>query len=192
MTQRWRAEPCCKEMCEARDRQTDPGRERGDVERFGESTLDDVECVADPRVTSLVHAVDVFKNAAIKLERSSIGLDMTLRRPDTVERFMHDRSSMKWSIASVRRRCLVCEAEMTVNEPENTEPIGTPCQECSAPTERVAVLAVRKQELTSDANAAALGRLGGLKGGKARAAALSPARRREIARLAARRRWGHR
>ena len=98
---------------------------------------------------------------------------------------------MKWTLVTVRRRCLVCEAEATVTEPENTEAIGTPCRECSAPTERVDVLARRKQELSANAHAAALGRLGGLKGGKARAAALSPERRREIARLAARRRWGH-
>lgn len=39
------------------------------------------------------------------------------------------------------------------------------------------------------AAAAALGRLGGLKGGKARAAALSPARRRAIAKKAASTRW---
>ncbi|HXD20790.1 MAG TPA: hypothetical protein VN654_27455 [Vicinamibacterales bacterium] len=38
-------------------------------------------------------------------------------------------------------------------------------------------------------HAAALGRLGGLKGGRARALRLSPARRREIARKAARARW---
>jgi len=37
--------------------------------------------------------------------------------------------------------------------------------------------------------AAALGRMGGLKGGKARAASLSPERRSEIAREAAQRRW---
>ena len=37
--------------------------------------------------------------------------------------------------------------------------------------------------------AVALGRLGGRKGGKARAAKLSPERRREIARMAARARW---
>jgi len=35
-----------------------------------------------------------------------------------------------------------------------------------------------------------LGRLGGQKGGKARAAKLTAARRREIARKAARKRWG--
>ena len=55
-------------------------------------------------------------------------------------------------------------------------------------------------EATSDAPAAetpekdpaavALGRRGGLKGGKARAAALSPEQRAEIARAAARKRWG--
>jgi hypothetical protein len=37
--------------------------------------------------------------------------------------------------------------------------------------------------------AVALGRLGGLKGGKARAKKLSPAKRREIARRAAKTRW---
>ncbi|HUO04141.1 MAG TPA: hypothetical protein VMU16_02980 [Candidatus Binataceae bacterium] len=38
--------------------------------------------------------------------------------------------------------------------------------------------------------AVALGRLGGAKGGKARAAKLSPAQRKEIARKAALKRWG--
>lgn len=37
--------------------------------------------------------------------------------------------------------------------------------------------------------AAALGRIGGLKGGKARAAALTPEQRKEIARRAAKARW---
>ena len=40
------------------------------------------------------------------------------------------------------------------------------------------------------AAAAALGRKGGLKGGKARAAKLSPKRRSEIAKKAAKARWG--
>jgi hypothetical protein len=40
--------------------------------------------------------------------------------------------------------------------------------------------------------AVALGRLGGLKGGTARAKALSPEQRREIAQKAARARWGKR
>ena len=38
--------------------------------------------------------------------------------------------------------------------------------------------------------AVALGRLGGLKGGKARAEKLSPKKRKEIAKQAARARWG--
>ena len=38
-------------------------------------------------------------------------------------------------------------------------------------------------------NAVALGRLGGLKGGKARAEKLTPERRKEIARIAAQARW---
>jgi hypothetical protein len=39
--------------------------------------------------------------------------------------------------------------------------------------------------------AVALGRLGGLKGGKARAAKLSPTKRKEIARKAAKTRWNN-
>ena len=38
--------------------------------------------------------------------------------------------------------------------------------------------------------AVALGRLGGKKGGKARAEKLSPARRKQIAKVAAKKRWG--
>jgi hypothetical protein len=38
--------------------------------------------------------------------------------------------------------------------------------------------------------AVALGKLGGAKGGKARAAKLSPAKRKQIAKIAARKRWG--
>jgi hypothetical protein len=41
-----------------------------------------------------------------------------------------------------------------------------------------------------DTPAVEFARSGGLKGGKARAAALTPQRRRAIARLAAKRRWG--
>jgi hypothetical protein len=44
---------------------------------------------------------------------------------------------------------------------------------------------------TKNPAAVALGKLGGAKGGKARKAALSPARRREIAKKAAAKRWGH-
>ena len=46
-----------------------------------------------------------------------------------------------------------------------------------------------EREQRTGSAAAALGRLGGQKGGPARAAALSPARRRAIASAAARMRW---
>ena len=62
-------------------------------------------------------------------------------------------------------------------------------QSCHAPTERLEVLNRRSTILPRNPHAAALGRLGGLKGGRARAAVLSPQKRREIARHAARERW---
>lgn len=107
----------------------------------------------------------------------------------TEARIMRIRSSMKVTMLTVRRRCLVCEAEATVTEREDTEAIGTPCPECRAPSERVEILSRRSQAAAVNPHAAALGRLGGLKGGPARAAALSRERRREIARHAALRRW---
>jgi hypothetical protein len=47
-----------------------------------------------------------------------------------------------------------------------------------------------KEESAKNPAAVALGRLGGLKGGKARAAKLTKEERKEIAQKAARRRWG--
>ena len=99
------------------------------------------------------------------------------------------RSSIKESIILVRRRCLVCEAEVELDEPGETDPIGTPCRSCRAPTERIEVIARHTKNVSANPHAAALGRLGGLKGGPARAAALTPERRRAIARHAARKRW---
>jgi hypothetical protein len=99
------------------------------------------------------------------------------------------RSSMMETQLTVRRRCLVCEEEADVVEPEGTDEIGTPCAACHAPTERIATLSRRTRPVAVNPHAAALGRLGGLKGGPARAARLSPERRREIASRAARQRW---
>ena len=90
----------------------------------------------------------------------------------------------------VRRRCLVCDWEEDRREPEGTDEIGPSCGRCGAPTERIAVVARHRLDATRNPHAAALGRLGGLKGGPARAARLSARRRREIARAAARARWG--
>jgi hypothetical protein len=97
---------------------------------------------------------------------------------------------MTTRVLRVRRRCLVCEAESVAEEPETTFEIGSPCSSCSAPTERVEVLGSRIAAADRDEHAAALGRRGGLRGGPARATALSPERRREIATAAARARWG--
>ena len=46
-----------------------------------------------------------------------------------------------------------------------------------------------KEEVAKNPAAVALGRLGGLKGGKARAASMSAAKRKEIAKKAAAKRW---
>lgn len=87
----------------------------------------------------------------------------------------------------VRRRCLVCDAEQELLEPSLTDEIGPPCPSCRAPTERIEVL--RDGLVPKDPHAVALGRLGGLKGGPARAKALTAQRRREIARRAVQTRW---
>jgi hypothetical protein len=97
---------------------------------------------------------------------------------------------MRRKIFEVRRHCLVCEWEGTFDEPEGTDEIGTPCASCHAPTERIEILGRRTALESRNPHAAALGRLGGLRGGPARAQALSPERRREIAMKAARSRWG--
>ncbi len=92
-------------------------------------------------------------------------------------------------LIEARRRCLVCDFVEEVTEPADADAIGPECRRCHAPTERVAILAQRRAPRERNPHAAALGRLGGLKGGPARAAALTPRRRRDIARQAARARW---
>jgi hypothetical protein len=95
-------------------------------------------------------------------------------------------------LVTAERRCLVCDFVEPVTEPEDTDEIGPACARCQAPTERTAITARRTVPREPNPHAAALGRLGGLKGGPARAAALSPKRRRTIARAAARARWDRR
>ena len=87
------------------------------------------------------------------------------------------------------RRCQMCEWE---GQLAYTMRGGDPdCPVCHAPTSLVAVLQPMSQSdsLQKNPHAAALGRLGGQRGGPARAALLSPKRRREIARKAALARW---
>ena len=98
----------------------------------------------------------------------------------------------KTSMLRVRRQCLVCDCGTIAEEAADTFDIGVPCASCGAPTERLEILARRTVLAERNPSAAALGRLGGLKGGPARAAALSAARRRAIARAAARSRWARR
>lgn len=86
-----------------------------------------------------------------------------------------------------RRRCLACDDVQDVLEPPDTDAIGPECRSCRAPTERIEVLASRL--VAKNRHAAELGRLGGLKGGPARAKALTAQRRREIARRAVQARW---
>jgi hypothetical protein len=108
---------------------------------------------------------------------------------------LHMRSSMELPTAYeilARRRCLVCEFRDEVWESEATDEIGPLCSRCHAPTERTSVEERRRAVKGVNPHAAALGRLGGLKGGPARAAGLTPQRRRAIARAAARARWSHR
>ncbi len=86
----------------------------------------------------------------------------------------------------VARRCQVCEWEGDLIESEGDDP---DCPWCHGPTERTATLATATGSGSKNPHAAALGRLGGLKGGRARAKALSPIQRRRIASRAARARW---
>ena len=107
---------------------------------------------------------------------------------------MHKRSSMDGNSTYehlVVRRCLVCDFTSESWELCGTDEIGPACGECHAPTERVRILERRRIVRDVNPHAAALGRLGGLKGGPARAVKLTPQRRRAIARAAARARWGH-
>lgn len=53
-------------------------------------------------------------------------------------------------------------------------------------------LPAEEQDLSKNPNAVALGRLGGLKGGRARAEKLTPKKRKDIARKAATARWSKR
>ena len=90
----------------------------------------------------------------------------------------------------VERKCAVCEWQAEVAEVAGD---AGECPWCHAPTELVRVIGELEPAVATanekNPHAAALGRLGGLKGGRARADALSATRRRELARKAARARW---
>jgi hypothetical protein len=94
-------------------------------------------------------------------------------------------------IKLVRRRCQACKWTSVVAEPLDADP---PCPWCHGSTAITEVLQEALAIVPSapggkNPYAAALGRLGGIKGGRARAERLSKKRRTEIARKAARARW---
>jgi hypothetical protein len=91
----------------------------------------------------------------------------------------------------VLRRCRVCEWQDKVLEVTGADP---DCPWCHGPTEAGQEIPVVDDDDGAGKNphAAALGRLGGLKGGRARAQTLSAKQRREIASKAARARWNKR
>jgi hypothetical protein len=88
----------------------------------------------------------------------------------------------------VIRRCCVCKWRDRTVEPPDADP---DCPWCHGPTkvESLEVEADAADPRERNPHAAALGRLGGLKGGPARAAVLTAKRRHEIAVKAARARW---
>jgi hypothetical protein len=100
-------------------------------------------------------------------------------------------SAMLEQVQVVRRRCTLCEWEAELIERGlGQDPL---CPWCFGPTARAGILGLVVPEGTAgqkNMSAASLGRLGGLKGGVARAQKLSAKRRREIASKAARARWG--
>jgi hypothetical protein len=91
----------------------------------------------------------------------------------------------------VTRRCRVCEWQ---GERIESAEADTDCPWCHAPSRvlRAVTLTERRRPLGLSVHAAALGRRGGLKGGRARANALPANRRRQIAQMAARARWSRR
>jgi hypothetical protein len=91
---------------------------------------------------------------------------------------------------AVARRCRVCEWQENRIETWDADP---DCPWCHGPTVAAplddVVNATPSAPPQKNPHAAALGRLGGLKGGRARAATLSAKERRDIAIRAARARW---
>jgi hypothetical protein len=89
----------------------------------------------------------------------------------------------------VSRACAICDWEGAAVE-TSSDPVD--CPWCHAPTRIVQVELLTLLSASKNPHAAALGRLGGIKGGRVRAERLSASRRREIARKAAEARWRRR
>src|SRR5438552_2768972 len=114
---------------------------------------------------------------------------MIKRSHDTAARATHGVAEENDAAAKSRlvvRSCKVCEWQG-----EAIDRVGesSDCPWCHGPTELVQIAPAPDGGESKNPHAAALGRLGGLKGGQARAAALTPKQRRAIALKAARARW---
>jgi hypothetical protein len=102
--------------------------------------------------------------------------------------------ALAWDgVQVVRRRCTICDWEaQLVEKGAGEDPL---CPWCYGPTERASIVGLVMPEHMSAGEknpyASSLGRLGGLKGGPARAAKLTAKQRREIAVKAARARWAN-
>lgn len=92
-------------------------------------------------------------------------------------------------LEAVIRACCVCEWEGEVIEVSGADP---DCPWCHGPTQRNTTTSSDTAARGKNPHAVALGRLGGKKGGVARAQALSAVDRRRIASRAAKARWGKR
>lgn len=86
----------------------------------------------------------------------------------------------------VMRKCKVCEWHGETVERAGEE---DDCPWCHGPTDVIRTAPPSDRDPHKNPDAAALGRLGGLKGGPARAATLTPKQRRAIAYKAAKARW---
>jgi hypothetical protein len=92
----------------------------------------------------------------------------------------------------VKRRCTICDWEAQLVEDAIDD--DRLCPWCYGRTERAEVVGLIVPEHLRPGQknpyAASLGRLGGIKGGRARAARLTAKQRHDIATKAARARWG--
>jgi hypothetical protein len=92
----------------------------------------------------------------------------------------------------VKRRCTICDwdAQLIEEGPQDDRL----CPWCYGQTERTAIIGlvvpIPLPPGQKNPHAASLGRLGGIKGGRARAARLNARQRHDIAAKAARARWG--
>jgi len=107
--------------------------------------------------------------------------------------FRNGEPPAEWSdscVEFVLRRCKVCDWEGEVIERPGS---ATDCPWCHGPTDWHATIASSRNIVPmigeKNPHATTLGRLGGLKGGRARAEALTATERRRIATRAARARW---